>query len=72
VSSTHGPVAPLITLLALPRLRYLHVAYANERPAAPPVGYPVWPLWYVAFAMTFIRTAGGWFVLGLVLNQVLG
>jgi len=31
----------------------------------------VWPLWYVAFAMTFIRTAGGWFVLGLVLNQLL-
>jgi len=32
----------------------------------------VWPLWYVAFAMTFIRTAGGFFVLGLMLNLVIG
>lgn len=71
ISGATGPWV-LLTLLALPRLRYLHVAYANERPSAPPAGYPVWPLWYVAFAMTFIRTAGGWFVLGLVLNQLLG
>lgn len=61
----------LLTLLALPRLRYLHLAYANERPEQPPAGYPVWPLWYVAFAMTVVRTAGGLLVLGLILNLVL-
>jgi len=61
----------LLTLLALPRLRLLHLAYANERPSQPPANYPVWPLWYVAFAMTFIRTAGGFFVLGLLLNLIL-
>ncbi len=70
ISGATGPWV-LLALLALPRLRYLHVVYANERPAQPPAGYPVWPLWYVAFAMTFIRTAGGWFVLGLVLNLAL-
>ncbi len=70
ISGATGPWV-LLTLLALPRLRYLHVAYANERPTTPPAGYPVWPLWYVAFAMTFIRTAGGWFVLGLALNLLL-
>ena len=61
----------LLTLLALPRLRLLTVAYANEKPDAPPAGYPVWPLWYVAFAMSFTRTAGGFFVLGLILNALL-
>ena len=40
-------------------------------PHTPPEGYPVWPLWYVAFAMTFVRTAGGFFVLGLLVNAVL-
>ena len=70
ISRTTGPWV-LLSLLALPRLRYLHVAYANERPAEAPQGYPVWPLWYVAFAMTFVRTAGGFFVLGLILNLVL-
>lgn len=61
----------LLALLALPRLRLLTIAYANEKPAAPPAGFPVWPLWYVAFAMSFTRTAGGLFVLGLVLNLLL-
>ena len=60
----------LLALLALPRLRLLHLAYANPKPAQPPEGYPVWPLWYVAFAMTFVRTAGGFFVLGLLLNLI--
>ncbi|MGD9762310.1 MAG: prenyltransferase [Candidatus Binatia bacterium] len=65
-----GALGPwvLLTLLALPRLRLLHIAYANDRPAVPPKGYPVWPLWYVAFAMSFTRTAGGLFVLGLFLD----
>jgi 1,4-dihydroxy-2-naphthoate octaprenyltransferase len=62
----------LLALFALPRLRLLHLAYANERPTAPPDGYPVWPLWYVAFAMTFVRTAGGLFVLGMVVNVFVG
>jgi 1,4-dihydroxy-2-naphthoate octaprenyltransferase len=67
IAGVTGPWV-LLALLALPRLRWLHVCYANERPRQPPDGYPVWPLWYVAFAMTFVRTAGGLFVLGLVLN----
>jgi 1,4-dihydroxy-2-naphthoate octaprenyltransferase len=67
ITGTTGPWV-LLALLALPRLRLLHLAYYNERPAQPPEGYPVWPLWYVAFAMTFVRTAGGFFVLGLLLN----
>jgi 1,4-dihydroxy-2-naphthoate polyprenyltransferase len=62
----------LLTLLALPRLRLLHLAYYNPKPAQAPEGYPVWPLWYVAFAMTFVRTAGGFFVLGLLIDAMVG
>jgi 1,4-dihydroxy-2-naphthoate polyprenyltransferase len=69
ITGVTGPWV-LLALLALPRLRLLHLAYANPKPAQPPPGYPVWPLWYVAFAMTFVRTAGGFFVLGLILNLI--
>ncbi len=61
----------LLALLALPRFRLMALAYANEKPDKPPARYPVWPLWYVAFAMTFTRRAGGYFVLGLLLNALL-
>ncbi|MGH7789923.1 MAG: prenyltransferase [Candidatus Binatia bacterium] len=71
VSGATGPWV-LLTLLALPRLRLLHLVYANEKPAQPPPNYPVWPLWYVAFAMTFVRTAGGFFVLGMIVNLITG
>jgi 1,4-dihydroxy-2-naphthoate octaprenyltransferase len=70
ITGVTGPWV-LLALLALPRLRLLHLAYANPKPAQPPQGYPVWPLWYVAFAMTFIRTAGGFFVLGLMVNLLI-
>jgi 1,4-dihydroxy-2-naphthoate octaprenyltransferase len=70
IAGVTGPWV-LLALLALPRLRLFHLCYANERPRQPPEGYPVWPLWYVAFAMTFVRTAGGFFVLGLLLNVLM-
>lgn len=69
ITGATGPWV-LLALLGLPRLRLLHLAYANEKPAQPPAGYPVWPLWYVAFAMTFVRTAGGFLVLGMLVNLV--
>ena len=65
-----GAVGPwvLLALLGLPRFRLMALVYANEKPEKPPARYPVWPLWYVAFAMTFTRRAGGFFVLGLLLD----
>ena len=68
-----GAVGPwvLLALLGLPRFRLMALAYANEKPEKPPARYPVWPLWYVAFAMTFTRRAGGFFVLGLLLDVLL-
>jgi len=47
-------------------------AYGEPKPAAPPPGYRVWPLWFVSLAFYHGRLAGGLFVLGLALNALLG
>lgn len=60
----------LLVALALPRLVRVLKAYAQPRPEAPPPGYRIWPLWYVALAFYHNRLAGGLFVLGLVVNAV--
>src|SRR5579885_2778263 len=66
-----GPGVALVAL-ALPRLARVLRAYAAPPPAAPPPGYRIWPLWYVALAFSHNRLAGGLFVLGLVVNAALG
>src|SRR5437773_674129 len=63
-------VGVLIVAAALPRLRQVLKAYSRPKPAAPPPGYRVWPLWYVSLAFYHNKLAGGLFVLGLALNAV--
>ncbi len=60
----------LLILLSLPRGVQVWRTYARPRPAAPPPGYPVWPLWYVSWAFVFNRRAGALFLAGLLLNLV--
>ncbi|MGQ9887350.1 MAG: prenyltransferase [Aggregatilineales bacterium] len=60
----------LVTLLALPRLVTAWRVYNQPKPAEKPDNWPVWPLWYVGWAMYFNRAAGGLFILGLALNLV--
>ncbi len=61
----------LLTALGLPRLIDVLRTYARPRPAEPPPGYPVWPLWYVSWAFVFNRRAGALFLAGLLLNLIL-
>lgn len=61
----------LLTLLALPRLWTVWQVYTLPKPAQPPEGWTVWPLWYVGWAMYFNRRAGELFVLGLILNLII-
>src|SRR5437899_2841206 len=70
VVSGYLGVGVLIVAAALPRLRQVLRAYAQPKPAAPPPGYRVWPLWYVSLAFYHNKLAGGLFVLGLALNAV--
>ena len=60
----------LLCFGALPgTLRVLKV-YSEPRPAEAPEGFPIWPLWYVAWAFLVTRSAGGLFVLGLILDAI--
>jgi len=59
-----------LVLLALPRFAQVMGIYNRERPEEPPPNYPIWPLWYVAWAMSVNRVAGGLLVLGLLLDAI--
>jgi 1,4-dihydroxy-2-naphthoate octaprenyltransferase len=62
----------LITILAFHRLKMAWDAYSQPKPESPPEEWTVWPLWYVGWAMYFNRQAGEFFILGLLLNLILG
>lgn len=62
----------LLVVFALPRLMTVLKAYNEPKPDAPPPGFRIWPLWYVALAFHHNKLAGGLFVLGLVVNLVFG
>ncbi len=61
----------LLVLFALPRLRETLETFREPPPSQPPPGYPLWPLWYVAWAFRLNRRAGGLFVLGLMIDAVI-
>ena len=61
----------LLVAAALPRLVKVLRAYSEPKPASPPPGYRIWPLWYVSLAFYHNRLAGGLFVLGLLVNVAL-
>ena len=60
----------LLVFAAVPRLFQVLGVFNRAKPDAPPPNYPLWPLWYVAWAFLVTRRAGGLFVLGLVLNAI--
>ncbi len=60
----------LLTFLALPRLVTVWKVYSQPKPAQKPENWPVWPLWFVGWAMYFNRQAGGLFILGLLLGLI--
>jgi 1,4-dihydroxy-2-naphthoate octaprenyltransferase len=60
----------LLILLSTPRLLETLRVFREPQPQSAPPGYPIWPLWYVAWAFRLTRQAGALFVAGLVLNVV--
>ncbi len=60
----------LLVGLALPRLWKVLRALSRPRPALAPPGFPIWPLWYVAWCFGLTRMAGGLFALGLLLDLI--
>lgn len=55
---------------ALPRAIQVMKTFRTPKPAAAPPGYPLWPLWYVAWAFLVTRLAGVLFALGLVATAI--
>lgn len=58
----------LLVALSIPQLRETLEVFTEAPPAEPPPGYPIWPLWYVAWAFRLTRTAGALLVVGMALN----
>ena len=63
-------VGAFVVFAASRRLWQTLKVYSQPRPESAPADYPVWPLWYGAWAFTLTRLAGGLFVLGLILGII--
>src|SRR5215813_13087175 len=72
VASRTVGVGVLLVAFALPRLLTVLRAYSLPKPATPPPGYRLWPLWFVSLAFHHNRLAGSLFVLGLMVNALFG
>jgi 1,4-dihydroxy-2-naphthoate octaprenyltransferase len=66
------PWTCLAVLGAIPLLARAQRALGRPRPAQPPRGFPVWPLWFAAFVFTHTRRAGALLVAGLVVAAIFG
>jgi 1,4-dihydroxy-2-naphthoate octaprenyltransferase len=60
------PWPSLLAIAALPAAVQAWRALAETKPAKPPADFPIWPLWFAAFAFLHTRRAGALLVLGLV------
>jgi 1,4-dihydroxy-2-naphthoate octaprenyltransferase len=70
VATRTATVWTLAGLAALPVLVKTYRKYAHPKPAAPPDGFPLWPLWFGPWAFVHARRAGALLVLGLVAGAI--
>jgi 1,4-dihydroxy-2-naphthoate octaprenyltransferase len=66
------PVLALVCLLGIVRLVKVWAPFSRPKPASPPEGFPIWPLWFAAIAFVHTRLAGGLLVVGMLLGVLLG
>jgi len=64
------PWPSLLAVAALPAARQAWRALSEPKPAKPPADFPIWPLWFAAFAFLHTRRAGALLVLGLIIAAV--
>ena len=62
------PVWTLAVMFAIPTARQVTRTFSAPPPSEPPKNFPVWPLWYVAWAFGLTRRAGALFAAGLIVN----
>lgn len=64
-----------IMLLVLFALKPAQLALRRlfiPRPSAPPAGYPIWPRWFSTVCFVHNRVFSNYFVLGLILDTIVG
>src|SRR5580704_7753764 len=66
------PWPALAAFGGLPLLIRALKALRRPKPEQPPRGFPIWPLWFVAFAFTHTRRAGALLVGGLAVAAIFG
>jgi 1,4-dihydroxy-2-naphthoate polyprenyltransferase len=66
------PILSLVCLVGIVRLVRVWKPFSQPKPAAPPAGFPIWPLWFAALAFVHTRLAGGLLVAGMLLGVILG
>jgi 1,4-dihydroxy-2-naphthoate octaprenyltransferase len=66
------PILSLLCLVGVVRLVRVWKPFRQPKPAAPPDGFPIWPLWFAAIAFVHTRLAGGLLVAGMFLGVVTG
>jgi 1,4-dihydroxy-2-naphthoate octaprenyltransferase len=66
------PWPSLAALGALPLFFRARKALHRPRPERPPRNFPVWPLWFAAFAFTHTRRAGALLVAGMAVAAIAG
>jgi 1,4-dihydroxy-2-naphthoate octaprenyltransferase len=64
------PWPALVVGAYLPTARKVTRALRSPKPAEPPKGFPVWPLWFAAICFVHTSRAGALLVLGLVVSTV--
>jgi 1,4-dihydroxy-2-naphthoate octaprenyltransferase len=66
------PWPVLLVVVVVPTLVKVLEAFRAGRPAEPPEGFPVWPLWFAAVCFVHVSRAGAALVGGLAVAAVLG
>jgi 1,4-dihydroxy-2-naphthoate polyprenyltransferase len=66
------PWPVLVVALGIPTLVKAWGPLSSPKPAAPPEGFPIWPLWFAAIAFLHTRRAGLLLVVGLAIAAVAG
>ncbi|HEY9595666.1 MAG TPA: prenyltransferase [Spirochaetia bacterium] len=61
----------LVVLFAGQKALFALGVLTKPRPAEPPAGYPVWPLWFSTFSFAHNRWFGNLFILGVIVDTTL-
>jgi 1,4-dihydroxy-2-naphthoate octaprenyltransferase len=64
------PWPALLALIALPGARATWQALSQPAPTEKPKGFPVWPLWYAAWAFLHTRNAGAALIAGVAIAAI--